>query len=94
MSKAFLAVAFSTIGLTVGVGVGVGVGDGVLPTAPIGSLIAVGIGVGVAFFIAAPLFHTNFFPDLTQVYLIPEDVLVWPTFLHVVPGFTAAIAID
>jgi hypothetical protein len=49
----------------VGVGVGVGVGDGVLPTAPIGSPIAVGIGVG--FFIATPLFHTNFLPDLTQV---------------------------
>jgi hypothetical protein len=46
----------------------------VLPTAPIGSPVAVGIGVG--FFIAKPLFHTNFFPDLMQVYLIPDDVLV------------------
>ena len=29
----------------------------------------------------------------TQVYLIPADVLVRPTFLHVVPGLTAAVAI-
>ncbi len=36
----------------------------------------------------------NFLPDLTQVYLILAVVLVWPNFLHVVPGFTAATAID
>jgi hypothetical protein len=36
----------------------------------------VGAGAGSAFFVATPLFHTNFFPDLMQVYLIPADVLV------------------
>jgi hypothetical protein len=66
----------------VGVGVGVGVDVGV----------GVGVGVGVAFLTATPLFHTNFFPDLTQVYLIPDDVLVFPSVLHVVPGLTAASA--
>ena len=38
------------------------------------------------------LFQTSFFPDLTHVYLTPPDVLVWPDFLQVVPGFTAAVA--
>jgi hypothetical protein len=28
-----------------------------------------------------------------QVYLIPDDVLVFPRVLHVVPGLTAASAI-
>jgi hypothetical protein len=53
----------------------------------------VGVGDGVAFLTSTPLFHTNFFPDLMQVYLIPAEVLVWPTFLHAVPGFGAAVAI-
>jgi hypothetical protein len=26
--------------------------------------------------ITTPLFHTNFFPDLMQVYVIPDEVLV------------------
>jgi hypothetical protein len=42
---------------------------------------------------ATPLFQTNFFPDLTQVYLIPDDVLVLPSALQVVPGLTAANAV-
>jgi hypothetical protein len=66
------------------VAVGVGVGVGVA--------VSVGVGVGVAFLTATPLFQTNFFPDLTQVYLIPDDVLVFPSVLHVVPGLTAASA--
>jgi uncharacterized membrane protein YkvA (DUF1232 family) len=41
---------------------------------------------------ATPLFQTNFFPDLTQVYLIPDDVLVLPSALQAVPGLTAASA--
>jgi hypothetical protein len=69
---------FVAVGVGVGVGVAVGVG--------------VGVGVGVAFLTATPLFQTNFFPDLTQVYLIPDDVLVFPSVLHVVPGLTAASA--
>jgi hypothetical protein len=39
------------------------------------------------------LFQTNFFPDLTQVYLIPDDVLVLPSALQAVPGLTAANAV-
>jgi hypothetical protein len=66
--------------VAVGVGVGVGVAVGV------------GVGVGVAFLTATPLFQTNFFPDLTQVYLIPDDVLVFPSTLQAVPGLTAASA--
>ena len=34
------------------------------------------LGTGAGFLTATPLFHTNIFPDLTQVYLIPADVLV------------------
>jgi hypothetical protein len=37
---------------------------------------ALGAGAGSALLSATPLFHTNFFPDLMQVYLIPADVLV------------------
>jgi hypothetical protein len=70
---------FVAVGVGVGVGVAVGVG--------------VGVGVGVAFLTATPLFQTNFFPDLTQVYLIPDDVLVFPSTLQAVPGLTAASAI-
>jgi hypothetical protein len=67
--------------VAVGVGVGVGVAVGV------------GVGVGVAVLTATPLFQINFFPDLMQVYLIPDDVLIFPSTLQAVPGFTAASAI-
>ena len=50
--------------------------------------------VGRGFLMATPLFHTNFLPDLTHVYLIPADVLVRPSLLQVPPGLTAADAID
>ena len=53
------------VGLAVGVGVDVGVG--------VAAAVAVGFG---AAFIATPLFQTNLVPDLTQVYLIPAEVLV------------------
>jgi hypothetical protein len=79
------------VGLGVGVAVGVGVGEGV--AVGVGEGVAVGVGEGVAFLTAMPLFQTNFFPDLIQVYLIPDDVLVVPSVLHVVPGLTAASAI-
>jgi hypothetical protein len=72
---------FVAVGVGVGVGVAVGVGVGV------------GVEVGVAFLIATPLFQTNFLPDLIQVYLIPDDVLVFPSTLQAVPGLTAASAI-
>ena len=65
------------VGAIVCVGVisGVGVGEGV----------GVGVGVGVGFTIGTtftPLFHTNFFPDLIQVYLIPFDVDEAPNLLQ------------
>jgi hypothetical protein len=73
----------------VGVGVGVGVASGV----------GVGVGVGVAVGFATgtiftPLFHTYFFPDLMQVYLIPLLVEVAPTLLQLCPAFTAAAATE
>lgn len=60
------------------VSVGEGVGDGVTE----------GLGVGVATF--TPLLHTSLVPDLIQVYLIPNEILVELTLVQVDPGFTAA----
>jgi hypothetical protein len=77
---------FVAVGVGVAVGLGVGVGVGV------GVAVGVAKGVGVTFLTATPLFQTNFLPDLTQVYLIPDDVLVFPSTLQAVPGFTAASA--
>jgi hypothetical protein len=57
------------VGLAVAVAVGVDVGVGVA------AAVAVAVGFGAAF-IATPLFQTNLVPDLTQVYLIPAEVLV------------------
>ena len=57
------------VGLAVAVGVGVEEGVGVA------AAVAVAVGFGAAF-IATPLFQTNLVPDLTQVYLIPAEVLV------------------
>jgi hypothetical protein len=72
----------------VGVGVALGVGIGVG--------VALGVGVGVGTFTGAalmttPLFHTNFFPCLTQVYLRPLSIVVSPAFLHAEPALTAAL---
>jgi hypothetical protein len=72
------------VGLAVGVSVDVGVG--------VAAAVAVTVGFGAAF-IATPLFQTNLLPDLTQVYLIPAEVLVCPCLVHLVPGLTAAVAI-
>ena len=74
--------------------VGVGVGEGVAVAEGVGVGVAEGVGVatGTGCLTATPLFHTNFFPDLTQVYLIPDDVLVLPSTLQAVPGLTAASA--
>jgi hypothetical protein len=79
------------VGLAVAVGVGVDVGVGVAAAVAVGFGAAVAVGFGAAF-IATPLFQTNLVPDLTQVYLMPAEVLVWPCFVHLVPGFTAAFA--
>ena len=49
--------------------------------------MGVGEGEGAGFSATArPLFHTNFFPDLTQVYLIFETVLVEFNFVQAVPA--------
>ena len=57
---------------------GVGVGDGE----------AEGVTVGVTTF--TPLFHTSLVPDLIQVYLNPDEVLVELSLVQADPGFTAA----
>ncbi len=65
---------------------GVGVGDAV------GDMTEVGVGEGfiVGLTTGTPLFHTNFLPDLMQVYFFPFDVEVIPTFLQVSPALIAA----
>ena len=50
--------------------------------------------VGEARLMATPLLQINFLPLLIQVYLNPADVLIWPSFLQVEPGFTAAVAVE
>ena len=50
--------------------------------------------VGEVLLVPTPLLQTYFLPLLIQVYLIPADVLIWPSFLQVVPGFTAAVAVE
>ena len=58
---------------------------------------ACAVGERVGFDLTAtftPLLQTNFLPLLIQVYLIPADVLIWPSFLQAVPGFTAAVAFE
>ena len=92
MSKAFLAVALNSTGLTLGVGVGattgvgVGVGVGVAST---GLKTGLGDGFGAAL-IATPLFQTSFVPDLTHVNFFPDAVAVVPAFVHFAPALTAA----
>ena len=50
--------------------------------------------VGEALLVPTPLFQRSFLPLLIHVYLIPADVLIWPSFLQAVPGFTAAAAVE
>ena len=52
------------------------------------------VAVGETLLVLTPLLQISFFPLLIQVYLIPADVLIWPSFLQVVPGFTAAVAVE
>ena len=54
--------------------------------------MAVGLGEGDGLETFTPFLHISFFPDLTQVYLIPDVVLVFPSTLQAVPGLTAASA--
>jgi hypothetical protein len=50
--------------------------------------------VGEVLLAPTPLFQRSFLPLLIHVYLIPADVLIWPSFLQAVPGFTAAAAFE
>jgi hypothetical protein len=74
------------VGFAVGV-VAEGVGTGLEVGDDSGTLVTAGVG-----FIATPLFHTNFVPDLTQVNFFPPEIEVAPAFTHFVPALTAATA--
>jgi hypothetical protein len=88
MSKAFLAVALNSTGLTVGVGVGVGTGVGV----GVGSTgLNTGLGDGfAAALIVTPLFQTSFVPDFIHVNFLPDAVAVVPALVHLAPALGAA----
>ena len=81
-------------GETVFVGLGLGDAEGVAVGLTLGDGVALGLvlGDGTGDLITTPLFQTNFFPDFIQVYLIPAEVAVAPSFVHVVPGLGAAVA--
>jgi hypothetical protein len=79
-----------TIGAGVGVGVGVGVGNGSGVGVGVGVGVATGDGFGAAALIVTPLFHTSFFPDLTQVNFFPEAVAVIPALVHFAPALGVA----
>jgi hypothetical protein len=52
--------------------------------------LGVGVGVGVDK-IFAPLPHTNFFPDLKQVYVYPNAMDVLPALIQTPPALTVAL---
>jgi len=92
MSKAFLAVALNSTGLTLGVGVGATTGVGVavgVGVASTGLKTGLGVGFGAAL-IATPLFQTSFAPDLTQVNFFPDAVAVVPALVHFAPALGVA----
>jgi hypothetical protein len=80
------------VGLAEGVGVALAEGDGVALTEGAGVRVGVADGLGVATTFT-PLLQTNFFPDLIQVYLYPETVVVDFNLVQVAPALTAAVAI-
>jgi hypothetical protein len=56
-------------------------------------VILVGADAGVGFEPATnfiPLSQTNFFPDLTHVYVLPDATVVIPALLHLAPDLAAA----
>ena len=69
IASTFSAILENVRSFSVGVGNGVGVGEGVGDGVGVGEGVGVDEGVGVAFLTVTPLFHTNFLPDLTQVYV-------------------------
>ena len=74
----------------IGAGVALAEGDGVALTEGAGVGVADGLGVATTF---TPLLQTNFLPDLIQVYLYPETVVVDFNLVQVAPALTAAVAI-
>jgi hypothetical protein len=77
-SSRFSKLIFATVGVGFGVVEGFGTAD------------ALALGDGFATGIATPLFHTNFLPLFTQVYVLPALTLLIPALLHEFPAFTAA----
>ena len=49
---------------------------------------------GYATGIDTPLFHTNFLPLFTHVYVLPALTLLIPALLHALPAFTAAYELE
>jgi len=84
MSKAFLAVALNSTGLTVGVGVGVGTGVGV-GVGSTGLKTGLGDGFGAAF-AAMPLFHTSFVPLEQDLQETEAKYLLSVTSLYAASG--------
>ena len=78
------------VGMGLGVGVAEGLGDGVGVGVGVG--VAVGETVGIGAGMETPVFQTNFLPLLIQVYFLPEDVEVAPSFEQVAPCLTTAMA--
>lgn len=70
----------------------VGVGAGVAVAAGVGVGLGEGVGVGFGAGTDTPLFQTSLFPLLTQVYFLPAEVEVAPSFVQELPAFTAADA--
>lgn len=84
-----LSPSFLYLGSNVFVGVGVGSGEELVVGWGVGMGLGGAVGAGFGEAITTPLFQTNFFPDLTQVYVLPLETLVVPIFLQLALGFTS-----
>ncbi len=78
-----------------GVGIGVGLTEGVATGVGEGETDGVAVGLGAAITVT-PLLHTSFFPDLTQVNVLPAKTCLFPTELHELPalGLAALTALN
>ena len=87
------------VGEGVGVGVGVGAAEGVATGIGEGDAegdkLMVGFGLGAAITVT-PLLQTSFFPDLTQVNVLPAYTCFFPRELHELPalGLAALTALN
>ena len=61
--------------------------EGVAVGVAVGVEVGVEVGVGTGFLIVTPLSHTDFVPDLIQVYFLPRCIFVMPFFEQVDPAF-------